>query len=515
MINRFHSYTILFTGGIFLLCSYMAHAGSISGMVTRDTEEPVEGITVIAQRQEGLLIFLPIISHTDEYGIYQFTNLAGGTYSIQFIDETHRGFASVYYDQVTESFLATLIPLVAGTSVTGINAVMTPGVRISGTVTDWAGNDPLTNILVRAYRKLGDDDWSALYIAYTDADGKYNLRGMPSGTFRIKYSDPSSTYAYQFYDQVSSFEDATDIELESGQEVSDVDAILVSGSRIEGRITETDAATPISNAIVSVYAWNGSWWDTVSITESDSNGEYSAGGLPHSGEFRVGAQDYSGMYLTAYHVDAETVNNATSLFITNHVVLTNINLALMPAARIEGAIDLADSVPLTGFWKISLYRQIDFGLGSSWWIPAFTLFSPSVGTYSIGGITPGSYRVGVTHVDDTYYPSFHDGVDKVEDAVDIDFLPGETVADIDFIMRLRSPELLQPMHIIDLSDGTPVQWASKPGLFYAIDRTTNLQSGFIRIQSMIPATPPENSYMDESGITESPFFYRIVIENEP
>ena len=56
-----------------------------------------------------------------------------------------------------------------------------------------------------------------------------------------------------------------------------------------------------------------------------------------------------------------------------------------------------------------------------------------------------------------------------------------------------------------------LRWASATGLFYRIDRSTNLLHGFSPWVGGIPAAPPENTYTDRLH-DASPAYYRIVIE---
>lgn len=59
-------------------------------------------------------------------------------------------------------------------------------------------------------------------------------------------------------------------------------------------------------------------------------------------------------------------------------------------------------------------------------------------------------------------------------------------------------------------DGSRValRWQSAAGRLYSIHRATNLHSGFVHIQSALPATPPVNTYTDTVGTAQARF-YRV------
>jgi hypothetical protein len=57
--------------------------------------------------------------------------------------------------------------------------------------------------------------------------------------------------------------------------------------------------------------------------------------------------------------------------------------------------------------------------------------------------------------------------------------------------------------------GLVVQWASVQGESYQLQRSADLLSNFLTIQSSISATPPANTYHDSTAVGAGPFFYRL------
>lgn len=57
--------------------------------------------------------------------------------------------------------------------------------------------------------------------------------------------------------------------------------------------------------------------------------------------------------------------------------------------------------------------------------------------------------------------------------------------------------------------GLSVQWLSASEQVYTLERSTNLSTGFIKVQTNIAATVPTNSFRDAGAAGHGPYFYRV------
>jgi alpha-tubulin suppressor-like RCC1 family protein len=57
-----------------------------------------------------------------------------------------------------------------------------------------------------------------------------------------------------------------------------------------------------------------------------------------------------------------------------------------------------------------------------------------------------------------------------------------------------------------------IVWGSAPNRFYTIERTADLKAGFTPLVEHIPATPPENVFVDSGATNSAQFFYRVRVE---
>ena len=66
--------------------------------------------------------------------------------------------------------------------------------------------------------------------------------------------------------------------------------------------------------------------------------------------------------------------------------------------------------------------------------------------------------------------------------------------------------------VSNTNDQVVLEWSSKSGRTYAVDRATNLFVNLSGIASNLVATPPANSYTDVSATNSTSYHYQIRVE---
>jgi len=61
-------------------------------------------------------------------------------------------------------------------------------------------------------------------------------------------------------------------------------------------------------------------------------------------------------------------------------------------------------------------------------------------------------------------------------------------------------------------NGVVVRWGSVGGRFYGLYKSTDLMQGFSLVASNIVATPPVNTYQDNTATNSGPYFYKVSIQ---
>lgn len=106
--------------------------------------------------------------------------------------------------------------------------------EIRGEVVEAGGGPAIEEVEVCAFRL---PTYELFACKETDASGSYTLSGLSNGKYIVEFWAPYLGFAPQFFNRVSSFEDAEEITIVGGT-VSGIDAQLEEGGAIEGRVTD-------------------------------------------------------------------------------------------------------------------------------------------------------------------------------------------------------------------------------------------------------------------------------------
>ena len=175
-------------------------AGAISGVITvRGTGAPAGSVFVNAvTRVAGVARFAASVG-ADVNGAYTLSGLPGGTYFVH--TQNSQGLVDEVFPNVpclsscSAEFAAdTGTPVVVTTGVTtsGRNLAVSPGGRVTGTITDAATGGRLPGIGVRLFANVGGSARSA-GSANSDALGRFVVDGLPAGVYFAASNAANST----------------------------------------------------------------------------------------------------------------------------------------------------------------------------------------------------------------------------------------------------------------------------------------------------------------------------------
>lgn len=429
--------------GLLLLCAILlslpgAYAGTITGTVTGpDGSTQLEGVYVEAYSWNGSGWDWTAYAYTDSSGQYAIMGLDAGTYRVMFEDGTGT-YVSEIYDNIIGSGPwndGTDIVVAEEGTASGIDASLAIASKITGTVTGPDGFTPLVNILVWACRN-GPYGWEWTQGAYTDEGGQYEIGGLPSGVYRVVFSDDSEMYLSELYDDVFGdypWDGGADIELAEAATVSGIDASLAIASKITGMVTESIGSTPLEGVQVVAYRWRTFMWEWTAETTTDVNGQYELSGLV-PGDYRVTYQDPSGVYLGETYANASDLGSGTTIEVLESSTVSDIDAALDLAAVVGGTVSRADDLePMAGV-RVRLLGTNGAAVRSAQ--------TDENGMYSIGSISPGDYVVRAeTAGSSGYLWQWYDGAlyvpnqnDPPIEAAVLALGIGDTASGIDFAL---------------------------------------------------------------------------------
>jgi hypothetical protein len=267
----------------------MQEAGAISGAVLdEEGGEPIEWLVVCARASNGQQFEEPVgCSSSDESGEYAIAGLAAGAYKVQFTNQVcppgegchQSSYIPEYYDDVSGWGEAGEVVVSEGVTTEPIDAELALGGAISGTVTDEEG-EPIEWLLVCAHPAGGGEGGIC---ANTDESGEYTILGLPTGNYRVDFSNQSCPPGEGCV-LVPYIPQSTDVVgLEQGEERSGINAELEKGVTIEGEVT--DAGEPSIKPEGICIAIHGPGGEEVEYARTGSDGRYAA--IVPPGEYKV------------------------------------------------------------------------------------------------------------------------------------------------------------------------------------------------------------------------------------
>jgi hypothetical protein len=211
-------------------------SGKITGKVTSAASEaPIAGIEVCAfpkaddeatggetgeEETEEELAKCPTTAANGEYTI---SGLASGEYIVgfgsPFMGELN--YVTQFYNGKSTYAEAQPVTVTAGGTVSGIDAKLAEGGRITGRVTDASTGAAIERAIVCAFGSNPESGGCAL----TNANGEYTITGLVGGEYKVGFASPL-TYVVQYYNNKGTLSEADAVSVLAGSTVSGIDAAL-------------------------------------------------------------------------------------------------------------------------------------------------------------------------------------------------------------------------------------------------------------------------------------------------
>jgi hypothetical protein len=274
---------------------------------------------------------------------------------------------------------------------------------VRGRVVDAATGRGLSRVQVRANTNSGGPPPSPYpWLAMSDAEGRYEITGIPAGTYAIAAT--KTNYVRSAFGAERVEGPGKRMTLTDGQVLDKIDLRLVRAGVITGRVVDEfgDPMTDVQVTPMRYQFVGGSrrLMQTGRGSQTNDIGEYRIFGLT-PGQYYVSAglrtffainqtetNDRSG-YASTYYPGTGNVAEAQRLTIAQGQTIPSVNLTLLPiqTAKASGVVLDAQGRPMAGINVIAMQ-----GFGATGLVNAQ---SKSDGTFSLIGLTPGEYTVRV------------------------------------------------------------------------------------------------------------------------
>ena len=317
----------LFCSFIFYLFAADVNAQSISGTVTANGAGRANVTVGVYSAYANLVDSVK----TSANGTYTFTGLSNGIYKVLFYPGA--GYAYQWYNNKSDFNSADTVSVTAPTG--GINATLTTGGSISGTVTD-KNQTPLNGIKVCAcdqnyfYPKAIQE-----YVCNsTKADGSYQLSNLPTGTIKVEfYGQDNGGYFTQWYNNEGDFNSANTVSVTDGTNTPNINAVLYKAGSISGTVTANGAG--LGNIAVAIFDSNA---DLVKLTTTQADGTYTVAGLPPAANYKVVFYGQDNGYINQWYNNKGDFNSADPVSVIDGTNTPNINAALTTGGSISGRV---------------------------------------------------------------------------------------------------------------------------------------------------------------------------------
>ena len=312
-----------------------------------------------------------------------------------------------------------VLNLIAGATLSDIDANLTPGGTITGRITDAAGN-PLSMALAYAYA----GDMRRASADYTDENGYYRMWRLRTGNYAVRFRAPGgSPLATEWYRDAATFGSALPVPVTAGETTANIDAALVEGGGIAGQVTNS-LGEPLAHVSVVVYDDAG---NALQAVYSGEGGDYLIGWLP-AGTYRVYFNaSFTGdpTAVSEYYPDKRLLAEAEGVIVTVGETTMGIDAQLALGGAITGQVTDASGLPLKGIGVHCFDTDSDFYAGAT---------TDSEGGYTISNLAADQYKVRFRPSPGYWATVWWDGKTSFTDADTVTVSPGESVMDINAVL---------------------------------------------------------------------------------
>ncbi|UCD85245.1 MAG: carboxypeptidase regulatory-like domain-containing protein, partial [Deltaproteobacteria bacterium] len=227
--------------------------GSISGTVTTTGGTPLSDIYIEVFDSDWNWIDEGV---TVANGNYSFSGLVPRSYYVEAWDYTGV-YAGEYYDNVTGRSQATLVSVNEGVDTSNVNFALALAGLISGVVVADDDGIPIPEMVLLV--AFDYDSNEIINSGFTDVDGSYVINGLHEGDYRVWAFTgfiSETEYASEYYNNILDYQDATPVNVITGEDTSDINFGLAAGGSISGITFYSGTKTGIINIgvfLVSSY----------------------------------------------------------------------------------------------------------------------------------------------------------------------------------------------------------------------------------------------------------------------
>ena len=207
---------------------------------------------------------------------------------------------------------------------------------------------------------------------------------------------------------------------------------------ISGTVTD-QGSNPLANISVSVYPYGYAGGSATGTATTGADGTYTIANLP-AGTYFVEFNDPTGTYAEQVY-DGQAVGSSIDwVTVTAGTTTPHIDAQLALGGKVSGTVTDGNGIPLP-----SMYVYVAFAGGAGLIGGDSTNVN---GSYTIGGLAPGSYNVYFDDFSARYSPQWYDGQADQAGAAVVTVSGGRTLFNVDATLQPAPGAVIGPMNAV-------------------------------------------------------------------
>ena len=379
--------------------------------------------------------------------------LAAGRYAVR-ADEN--GQMTTYYQNAASWNTSTPVAVQTAAATTGINFTLKAAGSITGVVKK-SGGSVITDKEIKVAVSGISPGTSSNWVIVSSLDGTFQIPGLFPGTYRVRLNfTRQMPYEFKYYPNAVGINEAQLVTVNAGETTALNPVTLGYGGSISGTIWKPDgtaanyACAFLSLTAPAIDSW-GKWCgdaDNTFILNSVPPGQY----YLKTSTYTDDLAEYQNVWYTSSGSTTDGTK-AEAITVTAGSTMANVRLTLAEqGAAIKGTIT-TDFGEIFNGSRFSMYVQaynIDSGAASD------SAYVSGDGTYIIGGLAPGRYRVLANSSPNSGFVSkYYNNRYLQEEAVILELSAGETMEGVNFNLPRTASETVYSGQAATLSYAPP------------------------------------------------------------